>query len=346
MILRNLVLKYLFSSNAVYTYINENLQQGYSLKYNYLNKESDMTIPINYENIRTLATMSYDAYYNINDTYWIDPITNKTRDIRHSDETVHAYLFSDSTGETNIISFKGTSLGIIGDISYNDKFNDNLFYSCCYYEESRMFDRNDCECTKEASICERQGQIEGLVSSKKCYNRCYRNMTRYSNNYYQIAKGIIENAMLLIGKKNIVLTGHSLGGTLASLMGLTYSFPAVTFNSPGEMRYAKASGLKYDPSHLNKIYHFGHNADTIFTGKCNGILSWCYIAGYIVETKCHLGHTCEYNATGELGISESILTHPMKYIMNNILPNWEKGMPKCISNTQNNCSDCEEWDYI
>ena len=33
---------------------------------------------------------------------------------------------------------------------------------------------------------------------------------------------------------NIWLTGHSLGGALAALLGSTFGYPAVAFESPGE----------------------------------------------------------------------------------------------------------------
>ena len=33
---------------------------------------------------------------------------------------------------------------------------------------------------------------------------------------------------------NIWLVGHSLGGSLASLLGVTFGVPAVTFEAPGE----------------------------------------------------------------------------------------------------------------
>jgi putative lipase involved disintegration of autophagic bodies len=39
------------------------------------------------------------------------------------------------------------------------------------------------------------------------------------------------------------LTGHSLGGALASLVGLTHDLPAITFESPGEFQYANRIGL-------------------------------------------------------------------------------------------------------
>jgi lipase ATG15 len=285
----------------------------------------------NYTNVKTLAMMSHNAYLNINDTRWIDTETNKTTDIRYSDETVHAYLFSDIVSSVNVISFKGTSLGIVGAISYNDRFNDNLFYSCCYYKESSMFDKKVCNPNTD--------------DKNKCYRECYSNSTQYENNYYTLAKAIMKGVFdNLGGDRNTItiLTGHSLGGTLATLMGLEYNLPVVTFNSPGEKHYVDLMGMKYNSGNLENIFHYGHDADIIFTGKCHGTLSWCGIAGYIVETKCHLGKTCVYNATGELGIGESILTHPINYVLKNIIPHWEKGMPVC---EVSECEECGDWNY-
>lgn len=290
----------------------------------------DMQWALDYTNVKTLAMMSHNAYLNINDTNWIDTETNKTTDIRYSDETVHAYLFSDMTGYINIVSFKGTSLGISGTITYNDRFNDNLFYSCCYYKESSMFDKRICDPNDK--------------DKKECHRECYTNSTQYENNYFTLAKVIMKNVFDTLDSHNTftILTGHSLGGTLATLMGLEYDLPVVTFNSPGEKNYVGLMDMKYNNSTLDKIFHYGHDADIIFTGKCYGTLSWCGIAGYIVETKCHLGKSCVYNATGELGIGESILTHPINYVLKNIIPHWEKQMPVCVVEE---CQECIDWNY-
>ena len=42
------------------------------------------------------------------------------------------------------------------------------------------------------------------------------------------------------------------------------------------------------------IYHFGNTADPIFTGTCTGVASTCYLTGYAMESKCHIGSTCVY----------------------------------------------------
>ena len=38
---------------------------------------------------------------------------------------------------------------------------------------------------------------------------------------------------------NIWITGHSLGGALASLLGITFGVPVVTYESPGEQMAAQ-----------------------------------------------------------------------------------------------------------
>jgi putative lipase involved disintegration of autophagic bodies len=48
----------------------------------------------------------------------------------------------------------------------------------------------------------------------------------------------------------------------------------------------------YDYENFFPIWHFGLSTDPIFTGQCNGVYSACYIGGYAMETKCHLGNLC------------------------------------------------------
>lgn len=53
---------------------------------------------------------------------------------------------------------------------------------------------------------------------------------------YKFAKYIIEE---LHPTKDIVITGHSLGGALAQLVGIAFSLPVVSFDSPGTLGIAE-----------------------------------------------------------------------------------------------------------
>jgi lipase ATG15 len=309
-----------------------------------------------YKNVYSLANMAKSTYYNLPINYFVDIKTNKTLDVGISNDTVHAYLFSNNDYSQNVIAFKGTSLGLLENSSKNDKFNDNLFFSCCFYEQSSMFNNEHCECKNDRELCysrfNRHFKFK-FVEQKSCYTKCYKNSTSFLNNYYKIAINIVENTKKIIqfDKNKVLFTGHSLGGTLSTLMGITYNFTSVSFQSPGEKHYIDLLNLYYDDTILQNIYNIGHNADTIYTGKCNGLFSWCYLAGYIIETKCHIGNVCDYDVINKLGISESIITHPIKYVIDNIITQWKDDndnqtlvLPKCIFKPE--CDECQDWKYI
>lgn len=66
----------------------------------------------------------------------------------------------------------------------------------------------------------------------------------------------------------IWLTGHSLGGAVASLVGITFGIPTVTFEIPGDKLAAARLHLPHPPGARSPIWHFGHTADPIFVGVC------------------------------------------------------------------------------
>jgi putative lipase involved disintegration of autophagic bodies len=67
----------------------------------------------------------------------------------------------------------------------------------------------------------------------------------------------------------IWVTGHSLGGALASLLGQTFGLPTVTFESPGDNLASKRLHLPHPPGAIDMpIWHFGHTADPLFIGVC------------------------------------------------------------------------------
>jgi len=307
---------------------------------------------LSYSNIYNLATMSYDVYEKLDINF------NKTIDISKDNDTVKAYLFSSEDKKTHVISIKGTSiifgnsLKIFNSV-YNDKFNDNLFYSCCFYKESSLYNKIDELLNEKCWDAQKvKGQL--ILSSKAiCKQKCFSLMNKHVLNYisitYNIIKQLKSQNIYNIDFENdeIIFTGHSLGGSLAVVMGILYNKPAVSFESPGIKNYLLQSNILKDYNKtidsISNIYNFGHNADTIFTGKCVGKFSLCYIGGYNIETKCHIGKVCEYDAINKLNISESIFTHKLKYIIDKIIPHWENDFPICEDKKE--CNDCENWIY-
>lgn len=124
---------------------------------------------------------------------------------------------------------------------------------------------------------------------------------------------------------NIWLVGHSLGGSLASLLGSTFGLPAVAFEAPGERMAAHRLHLPLPPPHYPPglprvpITHVYNNADPIPQGACTGVASLCAQAGYALETRCHLGKSIVYDTVGRLGWNVDVRKHVIKEMILNVL---------------------------
>ena len=304
---------------------------------NYFNSELPIT---HYTNVMNLAKMSYDAYLMPDNRGWKEIPYNYTN--LGGSPAVEGYIFTNEYD--TIVSIKGTSIWWYNNKTepdnqpwtskdvHNDRFNDNLFLSCCYYRQSRIY-KDMCNYTNDTvHICEKQ---------------CYTKSTSFEMNYLGIAKNLIDSLIengVINPNKRLVFTGHSLGGVLATYLGIMYNKPVVTFESPGEKYYFDLIGLKYNNSITKNIYHYGHTADIIFTGRCNGVTSLCYLGGYVIRTKCHIGNVCSYDSIGKLGLSESLLNHRLDFTIKKLMPMWEDDPPIC--EPQTDCSDCEQWSFI
>lgn len=86
--------------------------------------------------------------------------------------------------------------------------------------------------------------------------------------YYDHALEIYKDVEDQFPDSAIWLTGHSLGGALASMVGQTFGVPTVTFESPGDQLASKRLHLPHSPGINLPIWHFGHTADPIFVGVC------------------------------------------------------------------------------
>lgn len=305
-------------------------------------------LEINYDNVYEFLKMSHNVYHIPSSKRWINTKFDLIKDISIEKNRVKGYLFG--YDDNLVISFKGTSLywvnndvniglsdfktcgnGIISGYyddchfssTYIDKYNDNLYFSCCYYKQSRLFD--DCK------LC-------NATTKTSCCKQCYIKSLSFEKNYFSDVKDIVERVKseYNFDKYNIYFTGHSLGGMLASIASMIYDKITITFETPGDVHYLRLINAPLP----DKIYHFGHNADPVFTGKC-GIK--CSVFGYNMNTKCHSGYTCSYDSKGKLGYKESLLYHKSNYVLRHIVPYWKDEFPACVK--LSNCTECEGWDY-
>lgn len=140
--------------------------------------------------------------------------------------------------------------------------------------------------------------------------------------------------------RNFWVVGHSLGGAMASLMGLTFGIPAVSYEAVPEKIGAQRLGLAIPPH--SGGFHIGNNADPVYMGACNGYFSTCSIAGFAFESQCHTGKRCVYDTVGEMGWRSNINNHRLNVVIPNVLEAYNS-TPVCEADEE--CVDCYNWNY-
>ncbi|KAI0683195.1 alpha/beta-hydrolase [Cytidiella melzeri] len=238
------------------------------------------------------------------------------------------HIFATEDNSTVVLSVKGTSTRLMGGPTViKDKFNDNLLFSCCCARVGPTW----------STVC---GCYEG---SYKCDQNCLENSIAEESLFYSVGINLYNNVTYMYPNANIWLTGHSLGGSLSSLLGVTFGVPVVAFEAPGERLAASRLHLPSPPS-LQHITHVYHSADPIPQGKCTGISSACSLGGYALETGCHLGKTILYDTVSKLGWSVDARTHGIAVIVEKLLAmEWEGGVPEAVE--ESDCVDCYAWEF-
>ncbi|KAI7703102.1 alpha/beta-hydrolase [Hortaea werneckii] len=281
---------------------------------------------------------------------------NYTDDFGWEADGLRGHIFADQTNRTIVIGLKafllrepstdaflfyftGTSPAVFdgADTTGNDKLNDNLFGSCCCGQGGHWGWKQVCDC---------------MTSTYTCNNTCLVKSLRERSHYYHAVRDLYHNVTARYPEADAVwLSGHSLGGVVSALLGLTYGLPVLTFEAFPDALAASRLGLPTPPgyrigSHQSRsdvaIHHFGHTADPIFMGTCNAASSFCTIAGYAFQGVCHTGRTCTYDTVGDLGWRVGIGTHKIGNVIKDVLEKYDT-VPSCEDDVE--CQDCFNWKF-
>ncbi|CAL3965808.1 unnamed protein product [Diplocarpon coronariae] len=296
------------------------------------------------ETILTFAQMAANAYVEKPDTGdWKDVHGgfNRTNDIGFGwdSDGLRGYLYANEDNSTIVIGLKGTTLAIWdGDgTTTNDKENDNLFFSCCCGQQGSSFYRQVCDCAS---------------GTYTCNLTCLKTSLKKENRYYAAARTLYGNVTAMYPNSEVWMSGHSLGGSVSAMIGLTYGIPVLTFQAVPDALPANRLGLPVPPGvdpdrpgqrEYTGAFHFGQNADPIYMGTCNGATASCSYAGYALESACHTGRECVFDVVNSNGTRVSIITHKIIYVIENVLKKWTKA-PECKFTPE--CYDCPLWKEV
>ncbi|KAH8598295.1 Alpha/Beta hydrolase protein [Bisporella sp. PMI_857] len=296
------------------------------------------------ETVLTFAQMAANAYVEkpgTGDWKDVNGGFNRTNDegFGWQSDGLRGYLYADEKNTTVVIGLKGTTLAIWdGDgTTTNDKENDNLFFSCCCGQQGSTFARQVCDCAQDTYTCN---------------ITCLKKSLRKENRYYAAARHLYSNVTALYPDAQIWLSGHSLGGSVSAMLGLTYGTPALTFQAVPDALPANRLGLPIPPGvdperpgqrDFTGAFHFGQNADPIYMGTCNGATASCAYAGYALESACHTGRECVYDVVAVNGTRVSIYTHRIIWVITNVIKMWQT-VPECKFTPE--CYDCPLWKEV
>lgn len=289
--------------------------------------------------VLSLAYMAADAYVEREGDYEWEEVGshfNRSDDFGWETDGLRGHIWMDDTNSTVVIGLKGTSAAVFDGegTTTNDKINDNLFFSCCCAQQGQWSWHQVCDCA---------------TGTYACNNTCVKEAIMDEHRYYTAARELYSNVTERYPDATIWLTGHSLGGAITSLLGLTYGLPAVTFEAVPEALAASRLGLPVPPGadhdapqtrKFTGSYHFGHTADPVYIGTCNGATATCSFAGYAMESMCHTGRECVYDVVADKGWRVGIGTHKIRSVISDVILKYDD-VPECHFTPE--CRDCGQW---
>ncbi|MCJ1472727.1 putative lipase atg15 [Lambiella insularis] len=289
-------------------------------------------------NMAIMAANSYDRIPGIGEWEDVRPPFNTTDEFGWEGDGLRGHIYTDQTNSTVVIGIKGTTPAVFdgAETTTNDKVNDNLFFGCCCGMGGQYLWRPVCDCQ---------------VATYTCNETCVKTALREPNRYYQASMELYGNVTELYPNATIWMAGHSLGGSVSALLGLTFGSPVVTFEAPPEAMAAARLGLPLPP-HASRaqartntsITHFGHTADPIFMGTCNAATSACTLGGYSMESVCHTGKIGVYDVVEDKKWRSSARLHSIRGVIRDVLKVYDT-VPPALPESEE-CFDCFNWKHI
>ncbi|KIW66776.1 hypothetical protein PV04_06071 [Phialophora macrospora] len=277
-----------------------------------------------------LAKMCSDAYiFGPSQPDWL----NTTLGFNHSysfgwqGDGLRGHIFTDKLNKTVIVAFKGTTIDPGHHWTSKDRLNDNLLFSCCCATQrpDPFWYGRVCDCRTDYFQCNSTCLTQELVQEDR---------------YYSTALAIMHNVSTWYPNASVWTIGHSLGGSIASLMGLRFNIPSVSIEAPPQRLAAERLRLALPPRSAD--YHIGNTADPIFMGACNGYFSSCSVAGFAFESQCHTGKRCVYDTVQDKGWRLSIANHRINVVIPQILEAYNS-TPVCEADDE--CVECFNWKF-
>lgn len=287
------------------------------------------------ETVVNLAKMTSDAYlFDPREPAWLNTSLgfNFTSRFGWKGDGLRGHVFTTEDDSFVVVSFKGTTIDPRDKLSGRDRLNDNKLFGCCCGAQNPYHYSPVCNCS---------------TGYYQCDSNCLTSTVLQNDTYYSAALFIMGKVQERYPKSAFWAVGHSLGGSLASLVGLTFDIPSVSFEAPPERLPARRIGLlprnsTTPPSDRAMAYHFGNTADPVFMGACNGFFSSCSFAGFSFESQCHSGRRCSYDTVKDKGWRVSIANHRINYVIENVLKVYDE-VPLCEEDVE--CVDCFNWKF-
>ncbi|KAH9481324.1 Putative lipase ATG15 [Psilocybe cubensis] len=248
------------------------------------------------ETLLELAKMTNNAYLEPSDAGWYDLDEKWNVSLPFGWEPdadgFRGHVFATPDNSTVVISIKGTSAGLFGSggpTQKKDKLNDNLLFSCCCARIDWTWS-TVCGCYRNGWKCDQNCLEDALISESL---------------FYPIGTNLYNNVSYVFPNANIWVIGHSLGGALSSLIGITFGLPVVAFEAPGERLAATR-------------LHLPSPADTLWKQR-KRYLSHNSKTSNALSVSCHVGKSIVYDTVSNSSWSVDVRTHGIVTVIDKVL---------------------------